>query len=122
MTDREKLIALLDQCDRCNAEYCNQCEFGKDIDGCVLRQKEIIADTLLANGVTFATDTKVGDKWTPTDERRPENGVWVIAYQDCGWIGVAQIEEDGWHWYTQDLVKLSDPTHWMPLPEPPKEE
>lgn len=59
MTDREKLIELLGLCDRCNAEYCNQCEFGDDIDGCVLRQKEIIADTLLANGVTFARDTNV---------------------------------------------------------------
>lgn len=130
MTDREKLIELLDQCDRCNAEYCNQCEFGKDIDGCVLMRKEIIADTLLANGVTFATDTNDGGKWIGVEDRLPECKQDVLMYFDTGNMAV------GW-WYDRDEVitfwsAYSDdgwytdcdcePLYWMPLPEPPKEE
>ena len=49
---REKLIDILAGCD-CNTEYCDDCEFANDIDGCVRRQKEIIADHLIANGVTI---------------------------------------------------------------------
>ena len=50
---REKLIKALDKTGICNAEYCCDCEFNKDVEGCVRRQKEIIADSLIANGVTI---------------------------------------------------------------------
>ena len=49
MTDREKLIELL-----------MQAKIGWT--------KAELADHLIANGVTFATDNNVGDKMTPTDE------------------------------------------------------
>ena len=48
---REKLIKALDKTGICNAEYCCDCEFNKDVEGCVRRQKEIIADSLIANDV-----------------------------------------------------------------------
>lgn len=60
-TDREKLIELLSDLS-CNAEYCKDCEFSRDLDGCVRRQKEIIVDRLIANGLTFVTDKNVGAK------------------------------------------------------------
>lgn len=47
----EKLVELLADLG-CNSEYCKDCEFAKNIDGCVRRQKGIIADHLIANGVT----------------------------------------------------------------------
>ena len=50
---REKLIEVLDVIGSCNDEYCCDCEFAEDIEGCVRRQKEIIADHLIANGVTI---------------------------------------------------------------------
>lgn len=118
MTDREKLIELLIK-DPCYFEFgsCGTCTYHKE-PACFPPR---MADHLLAHGVTFAKDTDVPSKWISVEDGLPENGVWVLAYQDVGWTGVAQIEEDGWHWYTQDLIKISDPTHWMPLPEPPKE-
>ena len=122
MTNREKLIELIADKSDWKAKRCIGCEKGlPEAEDCKKDRFGGIADHLLDNGVTFAADTNNGGKWISVEDRLPENGVWVMAYQDCGWIGVAQIEEDGWHWYTQDLVKLSDPTHWMPLPEPPKE-
>jgi DNA-directed RNA polymerase subunit RPC12/RpoP len=48
---KEKMVELLADLD-CNAKYCKDCEFAKDIDGCVRRQKEIIADRLIDSGVT----------------------------------------------------------------------
>lgn len=123
MTDREKLIELLDQCDRCNAEYCNQCEFGKDIDGCVLRQKEIIADTLLANGVTFAADTNDGGKWIkadqPPEDWKGEGGYLTNYYVYTPEYGVdiGNYMKPADKWLCMGIP--CNVTHWMPLPEPP---
>ena len=67
--------------------------------------------------------------WIPVEERLPETGVDVlvmfphnmaVASRDMGeWV-----VNSGDGWCTD--VNLSDdekePTHWMPLPQPPKEE
>lgn len=54
---REKLIEMLADLG-CNAEYCKDCEFCSDVEGCVRRQKEIIVDRLIANGVTIPVRCK----------------------------------------------------------------
>lgn len=51
MTDREKLIELLQRLDSCVAEYCKDCEHVGSMDECLQARKEMIADHLLANGV-----------------------------------------------------------------------
>lgn len=68
MTDREKLIELLITADDyeervCLGNSCNTCQYTGI--NCSYKAK---ADHLIANGVTFATDTNVGDKMTPTDK------------------------------------------------------
>lgn len=68
MTDREKLIDLL------NKSFEGQ--YGKRG---LLTAQHTAAD-LLANGVTFATDTNVGDKRIPVSERLPEANVGVLCY------------------------------------------
>jgi hypothetical protein len=124
MTDREKLIELLDQCDRCNAEYCNQCEFGKDIDGCVLRQKEIIADTLLANGVTV----RIKIEKPPTDLTGKCGGCVFAKPTTCrrATCCVECTNEDRLSRWKYEYMKTRQRTHkacksYIPLPEPPKE-
>lgn len=61
MTDREKLIELL-----LSGEKTVQCEHSPEVncDGmkCAFCERVEIADTLLANGVTFAADTNDGAK------------------------------------------------------------
>lgn len=54
-TDREKIVEILKQACRfsCGEEYCKHHH-----EQCVGRN----ADHLIANGVTFATDTNVGSK------------------------------------------------------------
>ena len=86
---------------------------------------EAVADYLLDNGVTI-------QKWIPVTERLPERGKKVLCYHKFSgeeWTDwedtIAENTFNGfcvggerkavWDWQG-DFV-----THWMPLPEPPKE-
>ena len=117
---REKLIELLVDLD-CNAEYCKDCEFCEDVDGCVRRQKEIIADRLIANGVTI-------QEWISVSERLPKHfGTFVVAIRNPNGerLGVDSADFDPFkkYWYpSMCWDKGYKVTHWMPLPEPPKGE
>ena len=106
MTDRQKLIALI------NHEV-------------VMYFAERIADHLITNGVTFATDTNVGDKFVPTAERLPDEFAQFLCVVIRPIRGGKYVREfrvlwcDYDHsWNCEDLIV----THWMPLPEPPKGE
>lgn len=82
---------------------------------------ESIADYLIANGVTFADvpDKNVG-KWIPVSERLPEeDGIYLIS---------VNTEPKGIYsrtaWYftqNEQWLAMQEVTHWMPMPEPPKE-
>ena len=52
-------------------------------------------------------------RWIPVTERLPEIGIVVLVYS----------EDDGIcaDYYGGDSFGYYDVTHWMPLPEPPKE-
>ena len=71
-----------------------------------------IADNLIANGVTI-------QKWIPVKERLPERFETVIVCLDDNTRSIAFLSE-GDVWIA--MWVLSGVTHWMPLPEPPKEE
>ena len=80
---------------------------------------EEIADKLIANGVTV-------QQWIPVTERLPEVRVPVLTYGRKGAIGIGftqptSVAPDGKIYF---YARYGDslPTHWMPLPEPPKEE
>jgi hypothetical protein len=120
MTDREKLIARL------NASF--EMQYRKR--GLLTAQHT--ADDLISYGVTFAKDTNVPDKnvgtWIPVSERLPDTfGTFLVAvriptrkrtYSDS-----ADFDPFTKKW-TPSLFwgKGMNVTHWMPLPEPPKEE
>ena len=117
MDVREKLVEIMEDLG-CNDEYCKDCEFCNDIDGCVHRQKEIIADRLIANGVTV-------QEWVPVTDRLPEEKVNCIVHykhaycdNDDYWaIGICFY--DGEKFQMDLLYKV---THWQYLPNPPKGE
>ena len=89
---------------------------------------------------TDDTDTNVG-KWIPVTERLPEDRELVLCFKKgaFGWrveiLSFAQSLEaidpldfegqnhSGFFNYDSDVgyYELHDITHWMPLPEPPKE-
>lgn len=103
MNDREKLIDILVNLDTYGCEECQKCaSFKYDLpcnDKCFC---EKTADHLLANGVTI-------QRWIPVTERLPRNGEHILVYYSDGWICDQYSPVDG------------GVTHWMPLPEPPKE-
>lgn len=97
---RDKLIALLDE--------VHHKPLGKEY----LERLGTIADYLLANGVTL-------QQWIPVSERLPDaNGVY-LSVDDMGIYSFRVFDPSKRMWkaiWTEEKV-----THWMPLPEPPKE-
>ena len=80
---------------------------------------EDIASYLIDNGVTV-------QKWIPVTERLPEAGGYVACMAKRNPFSrfvpvVARIERNGWvNPITEQYI--SEVTHWMPLPNPPKGE
>jgi hypothetical protein len=116
MADKEKLIWLL-----CNA-HSKSCE-ASAFDGIsYAEQLSMEADFLLENGITFAKDTNV-PSWIPVSERLPDNLETVLCYTNFQEVRLWQWNERWNSWigliadYGKNVV-----THWMPLPEPPKED
>ena len=116
MTDREKLIELLEGAE--SAVYWDSSDKGF---------VKKIADHLIANGVTFAKDTTV-PSWIPVTERLPDKmGKYLCRYvfgenteypfEQVLWYYTA-VEKP--HFQNEGSMGLTV-THWMPLPEPPKE-
>ena len=65
----------------------------------------------------------VAPTWISVKERLPEAGARVLVA--VGAVFEAYIDDAGvWQRYYSSPMKdvLGEPTHWMPLPEPPKEE
>lgn len=87
---------------------------------------EEAADDLIAKGVKV-------QKWIPMTERLPEKTIDVLLYfgnkyknQAIGfWHGCEECNAVYWCAYTDDGFYTDcdyKPTHWMPLPEAPKED
>ena len=98
MTDRNKLICIMSK-----------------IVPLPFHQLARIADYLTEHGVTV-------QKWIPVTERLPEDEVDVLACDvRDGFVGVCYLQYCE-RWVCRDwFLDLSEITHWMPLPEPPKE-
>ena len=81
--------------------------------------KEMIADHLIAHGVTV-------QEWISVKDRLPENDQWVLCFmkdKSFGTFRVFQWNYIDWQWNDgNEWFDEKDVTHWMPLPEPPKGE
>lgn len=110
MTDREKLVELLDY-----IRYSQELSYYDLYD--LSDAAEPIADFLMSKGVTV-------QRWVPVTEKLPDNGEWVLTYygNSYGCI-MAVMEWTGEIWRDANRQAEMDGfiTHWMPLPEPPKE-
>ena len=80
---------------------------------------EEIADNLLDGGVTV-------QEWVSVNDRLPEAGGYVVCIAKRNPFSrfmpmVARIEKNGWaNPITEQYI--SEVTHWMPIPQPPKGE
>ena len=112
MDVREKLVELLRE-----APYNI---FGNKLGNCYFDScLGLIADHLIMNGVTV-------QEWISVKDRLPEAGGYAgcIAKRNpfSGFMPmVARIEKNGWvNPITEQYI--SEVTHWMPIPRPPKGE
>ena len=107
MADREKLIELIRKADKEDHESRTQDEhYG------------FMADYLIANGVKI-------QKWIPVSERLPELDELVVCYRKGKmffgkYLGAMYSPVVGAFKSNEEYYALGA-THWMPLPEPPKE-
>ena len=98
------------------------------VGGCARHWAEVIADGLIANGVTV-------QEWISVDDRLPDNKEydWVLAQvvEDNGFMHIPTVMEyrqSKNDWFEETYGWISEHngaftvTHWMPLPEPPKGE
>ena len=120
-SDREKLIELISGFTKGAYVEC---------------RADSLVEHLLANGVTFATDTNVGSKWISVEDRLPKKVTnKVLVYCKNGYIGFGHYEDFRGvkDWYNLESGKLFrewdlegcetyEATHWMPLPKAPKGE
>ena len=63
-------------------------------------------------------------KWIPVTERLPEKGQVVLVWGGASIYTAKRHNKYGapmW-WKLNSKTHYCNPTHWMPLPEPPKEE
>jgi hypothetical protein len=96
MTDREKLIELF-------------------VESAAMDYKDSAA-YFLDNGVTI-------QNWIPVSERLPDENQVVLCMRRNGSYWVAQWTYIDWMWYDENEWRTEkEVTHWMPLPEPPKED
>ena len=75
-----------------------------------------IAEKLISNGVTV-------QEWISVDDRLPENianRVLVVCERSNG-VFYAHYEKPFWINLETDKPFISTVTHWMPLPDAPKE-
>ena len=128
MPDREKLIELIGDTYipimRGNAEVGRYTILPCEVNA--------IADRLIANGVTFATDNNVGGKWIPVTERLPKPYVdvitlrWNLLMEEYHSVGIEYISLHGLTnipvWSKDYMTWKNKVTNWMPLPEPPEGE
>jgi hypothetical protein len=126
MSDKEKLMELLGA-DTCKHDCCEDCEYCEDRDACIDYLKNSMADHLIANGVTV-------QEWISVKDRLPDNkeNGWVLAQvvEDNGFMHIPKVMEYRQQindWFEETYGWLSEHngaftvTHWMPLPQPPKE-
>ena len=139
MDVREKLVELLDDMQRSGTSY-----FGSAIEN------KKIADYLIAHGVTVQENVEISDEllkqlknapitickeepsielvqeWISVNDRVPEAGGYVVCIAKRNPFSrfmpmVARIKKNGWvNPITEQYI--SEVTHWMPIPQPPKGE
>lgn len=62
-------------------------------------------------------------EWIKCSEKLPEKPIPVLIYHlgDVSSATYIRSERKGNYWAKEDRLYNSEPTHWQPLPEPPKD-
>lgn len=97
-------------CDECPYRYKPWTEGGRCVDG--------LQSDALAHIEQLEAQIP---RWIPVEERLPEDRkIVLLGYDrsgitDCGYYDAEESE-----WCNYESIHVLTPTHWKPLPEPPK--
>ena len=120
-----ELVATLRlQCIEMDCGNCNTCVKRQAADAI----EELQADKAALNGTVSNLIQQIAElskpRWIPVSERLPKYGERVLVFGGVT-MYVAYYDKnryggESWH-KLNSKSHYCNPTHWMPLPEPPKE-
>lgn len=58
-------------------------------------------------------------EWQPIESAPKDGTDMLVCWCRGGTMAVACWWSDGWYEANDDIRYVSEPTHWMPLPNPP---
>ena len=67
-------------------------------------------------------ELQAAQKWIPVTEKLPKRRKWVLCRCVANIYEVLKYENAEWYHDPAHVYMFDFVTHWMPLPEPPKEE
>lgn len=118
----DELVKRLRICPDYN-DGCVNCQHEHDL-GCRTTTMREAADAI--EGLSHAADQmpeRRKNPWIPVTERLPDAGERVLCYCRANIYEVMKMRTDGdWVYDTNHVYMHSFVTHWMLLPQPPKEE
>lgn len=105
---------------------CEGCLYGIDAE----KVESDCVDALLKDALAYIRQLEAAQpKWISVEERLPDdrgNFITKIHCDNGDWIEVNTFdhtEKEWWHDAVNRTVKATEfVTHWMPLPEPPKDD
>ena len=111
-------------CDKCSKERICLSFTNKRIIEVATQAADAIEELVATVGTAYnelANNEANKPRWIPVTERLPEISTWVLTYRptlEAIWPAFLTSAGD---WIDEDGIP-PEITHWMPLPEPPKEE
>lgn len=121
MADLERVIKAIEICYTLG-HNCTECPLFSE-DDC---NDKLMHDALALLKAQDVPETNVG-KWISVKERMPEKSGQYLCWFGANKVVIGPAIEtyvDEWKAFgrLESLEKYPNITHWMPLPEPPKEE
>jgi hypothetical protein len=60
--------------------------------------------------------------WQPIETAPEEEDILICKLYDDGSSRIEIAQREGEDWYALHDIVMADPTHWMPLPTPPRQQ
>lgn len=123
----DRVNSLLGDLRRCTVANCDTCKRRASCDGLVLEAADVLQEYVdrckrYADEIMMLREQP---RWIPVTERLPAEGERVLAAVEGAWVGEAYRDmRDVWMrsygtpWDASIGVSV---THWMPLPDAPRE-
>lgn len=98
-------------------------DYPTEVDNAV--KEAFVAGYLKRDHIAQQQADKMAVEWISVKDRLPDNGQWVLVINEKNRYDLANYYDNTWSSSNDNaednVYALNDFTHWMLLPEPPKE-